>query len=1015
MEGNETLPDHLRCKRTDGRQWRCNRRVMEDNKLCEIHYIQGRHRQNKEKVPDSLKLERKKPNKKPQNLHSQLHNLEIRAKKIVKKSKKSKRKRCVSEALDEALKKMKLKRGDLQLELIRVFLKRQVEKKKEREFERDNERELRRKLPNGVLEISSSPSPNKFNNVGCYNVKLGLNSCSNLFSRRSFRSKNIERFPFDTMQAMPPAQSVGNLKKGKRKKCHCCRRSNQWGLTKCSSSQKHFFCRDCIGRYVDKQEVKMACPVCRGTCICRACSKKQSKDDEHEELYRDKNKVEKIQLLHYLICRLLPVLEQVNREQSIELDIEAKITGKMPSEVKIQQAELGWQTIICCNCKNSIVDFHRSCTNCSYTLCLSCCWEFCRGRLPGGIKAFQFKYPSTRKCGTSEGELLSEMKQTSISRKSSGRAHIVSPMLLQKWKACADGSISCPPGALGGCGDSLLDLRCVLPFSWTKELEVIAEEIVCSYDYPETSDASSCCSLCGGTDYKAGGIKLLQEVARRKNSNDNFLYCPTMKSLHEENLEHFQKHWGKGHPVIVRNVVQNSLDLSWDPLIMFCTYLEKSSAKSQSDKETVKATNCLDWCEVEIGMKQVFMGSLEGQTHANMKREMLKLKAWLSSHLFQEQFPAHYAEIMHSLPLQEYMNPISGILNLDVKLPQEMRRSDLGPCIYISYAGPDELMQADFVTKLCYESYDMVNILAHATDVPASTEQLTNIKKSIKSHKVQDNKESTTNITDQKITNDAKGKSSSQSEVTEESSLQDMVGEGLHLANGTAKVSVRSCDSLKNCALSAEDGNMSHSSDHDSEFDFEATIHCSGIIQSSGDSDDQNFDDDIESCSCSGENLVADSCGAQWDIFRRQDVPKLLEYLKRHSNEFSYTHCPPKHVVHPILDREFFLDAYHKLRLKQEFDIEPWTFEQHLGEAVIIPAGCPYQTRKLKSSVNVALDFISPENAAECINLNDELRLLPLRHKAKEKMFEVKKMSLYGVSAAIEEIRNLTHAELGRQ
>ena len=29
-------------------------------------------------------------------------------------------------------------------------------------------------------------------------------------------------------------------------------------------------------------------------------------------------------------------------------------------------------------------------------------------------------------------------------------------------------------------------------------------------------------------------------------------------------------------------------------------------------------------------------------------------------------------------------------------------------------------------------------------------------------------------------------------------------------------------------------------------------------------------------------------------------------------------------------------------------DIEPWTFEQHLGEAVIIPAGCPYQIRKLK-------------------------------------------------------------------
>lgn len=26
-------------------------------------------------------------------------------------------------------------------------------------------------------------------------------------------------------------------------------------------------------------------------------------------------------------------------------------------------------------------------------------------------------------------------------------------------------------------------------------------------------------------------------------------------------------------------------------------------------------------------------------------------------------------------------------------------------------------------------------------------------------------------------------------------------------------------------------------------------------------------------------------------------------------------------------------------------DIEPWTFEQHLGEAVFIPAGCPHQVR----------------------------------------------------------------------
>jgi hypothetical protein len=28
--------------------------------------------------------------------------------------------------------------------------------------------------------------------------------------------------------------------------------------------------------------------------------------------------------------------------------------------------------------------------------------------------------------------------------------------------------------------------------------------------------------------------------------------------------------------------------------------------------------------------------------------------------------------------------------------------------------------------------------------------------------------------------------------------------------------------------------------------------------------------------------------------------------------------------------------------------VEPWTFEQKLGEAVFIPAGCPHQVRNLK-------------------------------------------------------------------
>ncbi|KAL6333305.1 hypothetical protein AAG906_028489 [Vitis piasezkii] len=183
-----------------------------------------------------------------------------------------------------------------------------------------------------------------------------------------------------------------------------------------------------------------------------------------------------------------------------------------------------------------------------------------------------------------------------------GSTRLASCTSFHQWKACNDdGSISCPPTEFGGCGDGHLDLRCVFPSSWTKQLEISAEEIVCSYEFPEILDVSSPCSLCIGMDHEIGKIKELQEAANREDSNDNFLYYPTVQGLHDDNLEHFQKHWGRGHPIIVRNVLQGMSDLSWDPIVMFCTYLERSSAKSENDKKAVKATSCLDWCETWLG------------------------------------------------------------------------------------------------------------------------------------------------------------------------------------------------------------------------------------------------------------------------------------------------------------------------------------------------------------------------------------------------------------------------------
>lgn len=68
--------------------------------------------------------------------------------------------------------------------------------------------------------------------------------------------------------------------------------------------------------------------------------------------------------------------------------------------------------------------------------------------------------------------------------------------------------------------------------------------------------------------------------------------------------------------------------------------------------------------------------------------------------------------------------------------------------------------------------------------------------------------------------------------------------------------------------------------------------------------------------------------------------------------------------------------------------VEAWRFEQHLDEAVLIPAGCPHQVRNLVSCTKVAADFVSPEGLGVCLQQKQQLRAadlafgLPLREPA---------------------------------
>lgn len=58
--------------------------------------------------------------------------------------------------------------------------------------------------------------------------------------------------------------------------------------------------------------------------------------------------------------------------------------------------------------------------------------------------------------------------------------------------------------------------------------------------------------------------------------------------------------------------------------------------------------------------------------------------------------------------------------------------------------------------------------------------------------------------------------------------------------------------------------------------------------------------------------------------------------------------------INPIFSQKFMLVERHRQQLAAEQGLEMWHFEQHRGEAVFIPGGCPHQVRNLQSCCKVS-------------------------------------------------------------
>ncbi|XP_011023660.1 PREDICTED: lysine-specific demethylase JMJ25-like isoform X4 [Populus euphratica] len=691
------------------------------------------------------------------------------------------------------------------------------------------------------------------------------------------------------------------------------------------------------------EEIEKVCPACRGICNCRGCLRG---DNMVKVRIREIPVLDKLQYLHCLLSSVLPIVKQIHHEQCLEVELEQRLRG---TDIDLVRAKLNADEQMCCNiCRIPIIDYHRHCANCSYDLCLHCCQDL-RGASKHGVE---------NEVDENQIDGRSQDNETPLEPVREPRVRLKLSDKYQGWNANNDGSIPCPPKEHGGCNYSSLNLSRIFKMNWAAKLVKNVEEMV-----------SGCKVYDASTPQKSGlNDSTLRQYAHREDSDDNFLYCPLSEDIKADGINKFRKHWVRGEPVIVKQVFDSSSISSWDPMAIWKGIRETSDEKKKGENRTVKAIDCLHWSEVDIDLDQFIQGYSEGRIRENGSPEMLKLKDWPSPSALEEFLLYQRSESISKLPFLEFIHSRVGVLNVAAKLPHYSLQNDVGPKICISYGSHEELGVGDSVINLHFKTRDMVYLLVHTCEAKTKGSQESSSidpEKSLDEGRLPDISLDGHDIQDEVSTATDKDEKMEDQEAANTTSIED---------HGTERTTgVQEVERMETTRVEGVEG-----------------------------MEDQQFKKD-------SEDIPVEICpGVSWDVFRRQDIPKLTDYLRTcYKDLWKPDNIVNDFVTNPLYDGKVFLNAFHKRQLKEEFGVEPWSFEQHLGQAVFVPAGCPFQARNLQSNVQLGLDFLSPESLGVSARLAEEIRCLPNDHEAKLQVLEVGKMSLYAASSAIKEVQKL--------
>ena len=454
--------------------------------------------------------------------------------------------------------------------------------------------------------------------------------------------------------------------------------------------------------------------------------------------------------------------------------------------------------------------------------------------------------------------------------------------------------------------------------------------------HKEESDPKDVCERCNASDASTSTTRLPHERLK--------IWSPSVDEVdvsvigadrYETMLTHFQTHWKRGDPVIVRGAIgdtgatgKQSADF-WAPASlaseMRATLPFRSAARNENEKsesgkknkESLVLTDCGDIgnSEVRIDVEEFFeqtfkvgeKSEVKRKKQSETKRGLLRLRDWPGDDDFKTRAPRHAEAFMKALPFPEYTNAVDGPLNLSTSLPKEWVPPDLGPKTYVGAGRLEERGLGDCVTKLHQDASDVVNVLLHVG-----------------------------------------------ADAQEE-------GSGTGTQGGV------------------ENGDQGTGEDT-TEFESEKSM------------------------------------GAVWDVFRREDVPALTEWLKEKwtkgglqwptqrkakkvqekagegaqsgrasgrgngsngngtQSAASTQNDHLERLNHPIHDQSTYLTRLDLRSLEKDTGVKPWSFTQKKGDAVFVPAGCPHQVRNLRACLKLSHEFVSPESAGECLALARQLR-----------------------------------------